>query len=184
MRSNYWLNEYDRNYLPYYCPYCQPSSYNYDRFYDEDFYNDYNSKSYNDYETTENYLVKYPIYGGDRFRSRSEIEDTAKTVFLDISKDLKFIESMPITKELMHYLILVIGDYINKNHEKFFGPIEKKASEIVAALRKDLYWVFDILAFFGVSPETAVSFVEDVVSKFLRELIPENREEQKSPMWG
>lgn len=184
MQSNYWLNEYDRNYLPYYCPYCQTSPYDYDRFYDEDFYNEYGSSDYKDYETTEDYLVKYPIYGGRNYRSRNEIEDTAKTVFLDISKDIKLVENMPIAKELMHYLILVIGDYINKNHEKFFGPIEKKASDIAAALRKDLYWIFDILAFFGVTPETAVSFVENVVSKFLRELIPENREEQKSPMWG
>ncbi|MFL0245436.1 hypothetical protein [Candidatus Clostridium stratigraminis] len=174
MRNNYWLNEYDGNYLPYYCPYCQSSQFAYDRFYDEDFYTEYSDNNYRDYEPTEDYLVRYPIYGGENYRSRNEIEDTAKSVFLDISKDLTLIENMPIAKELMHYIILVIGDYINKNHEKFFGPIEKKISEIATALRKDLYWIFDILAFFGVSPETAVSFVENVVSKFLRALIPQS----------
>jgi len=184
MQSNYWLNEYYRNYLPYYCPYCKPSFYDYDRLYEQDFYQDYSHNTYEAYKTTEDYLVSYPIYGGNKFRSRNEIENAAKSVFLDISKDLKLIESMPIAKELMHYLILVIGDYIDRNHEKFFGPTEKKVDEIVKALRKDLYWVFEILAFFGVSSDTAVSFVENVVSKFLRELMPENREEQNSPMWG
>lgn len=186
MQDNYWINEYYRNRVPFYfyCPYCKPYFNDYERGYGQEFDSGFKYDTNNVFETPEDLFVRYPIYGENKFRTRSEIEKIAKAVYEEISKDIKFLESMPITKELMHYLIKVIGDYIDKNHEKYIGPIEMKVEGLMKELRKDLYWVFEILALFGVTPEAAVYFVESVINKFLRELMPEKNEEQNSPMWG
>lgn len=175
-----------RQYVPFYfyCPYCELNLRNYEGYYEErigyGFKDNFNER----YETSEDFLVRYPIYGEDNIRAKKDMEKITKVIFEEISRDLKFLEGLPITKELMHFVIRVLADYINKNHVKFIDPIEMKIDGLMKALKKDLYWVFEILELFGVSPETAVSFVEKVVSIFLREIMPDKSKEEKSPMWG
>jgi translation elongation factor EF-G len=185
--QNYYLeNEYYRNHgsFYFYCPYCQPNFEEYQRFKEEDFNDEFPDDFYGKYEISEDSLVRYPIYGREDFRAKNDIDKIAKVIYDEISRDLKFVESMPITKELMHYVIMVIANYIDKNHDKFIGPIEIKIKGLMKALRKDLYWVFEILELFGVAHETVISFVENVISVFLREIMRENSKDQNSPMWG
>lgn len=171
MKNYYWGNEYYRNYDPFYfyCPYCQPSYEGNERF--------------GEYESSEDFLVRYPLYVEDNFRA-NDIEKITKVIYKEISRDLKFIESLPMGEELMHYVIKVIANYIDKNHGKFLDPIEIKIQGLMKALRKDLYWVFEIMELFGVEHEEIISFIENVVRVFLREIIQENSKEQNSPMWG
>lgn len=186
MQNGYWENKYYRNYAPiyFYCPYCQPNLADYERFNEENITYGLKDDFYGRYETTEDLLVRYPIYGRDNFRAENDIEKIAKVIYKEISKDLKLVESLPITKELMHFVIKVLADYIDKNHAKYIDPVEMKIQGLMKGLRKDLYWVFEILGLFGVKPETATSFVENVISIFLREIMPDKNKEQNSPMWG
>lgn len=186
MYNNYYENDYYRSNAPCYfnCPYCQPIYEVYNRFNEGQFEEEYPLDMYEDFEGPFDLAVRYPIYGNSYYRNRMELDEMAKMIFDEIVKDTKYIAGLPVTHELLHYIIKVVTEYLNEHHDKYIEPIEQKVQIMQNEIRKDLKWVFDILAVFGVTPQMAVDFIGEVVKIFLLQIVPVNAAEQNSPMWG
>lgn len=193
---NYFEDDYYRNNAAYYnCPFCQPYYEEYYRYEEEDLEEEY-TETFDEFDeeqfhedfygdTGESYenMIRYPIYNEAGFRGNEEVEALSGAVLKEIMLNAKYIAAMPIARELIEYLVKEVVNYLNTYHKNYLDSMEKEVEALINAIKKDMYWVMEILAVFGVTPEMAANFIEDIVKAFLKQIMPVSGTEN-SPMWG
>lgn len=103
------------------------------------------------------------------------IENVAANVMKEATNIFKDIQKFIKDTKLVEYLLVCLVTYICRNYYKYKDVIEEKTDELVDEIKRNLPWVFDILALFNVTPAMVDDFLDNLIKVTvmnLRKLIP------------
>jgi hypothetical protein len=105
-------------------------------------------------------------------RTPRGVERVVRKVEKDTRNELKELERIGITPGLSNYLITSMVSYMDRNYNRYKGSLDQKVQAAHRDLRRDLYWIFDILRVMSASPSTISRLIETVVKVSLKHLSP------------
>lgn len=155
------------------CYYCCPMMQNYYRAYQPNHYN-FNRMTPENSQMYREYMSGYSNYNNNQM-SKPEIIKVVDMVKKDQKSLLQSIQQFIADTKLLNYLLAALITYICRNYNKYKDVIDEKTDELVEDLRKNLPWVFDILALFDITPEMVDDFLDNLIRSTvmgIRKLLP------------
>lgn len=107
--------------------------------------------------------------------SKPEINKVVNMVQKNQMSLLQSIQKFIKDTKLLNYLLAALITYICRNYNKYKDVIDEKTDELVEDMKKNLPWVFDILAVFDVTPEMVDDFLDNIIRSTvmgIRKLLP------------
>lgn len=92
-----------------------------------------------------------------------QVNQVVEMVKKDQMNVFKGIQQFIKDTRLFDYLLAAVVAYIFNNYKKYENVIDEKTDEFVEDLRRNLPWVFDILALFDVTPAMVDKFLDDLI---------------------
>ncbi len=149
------------------CYYCCPMMQKYCRAYQPEYppmYREYMGGYSNSNNDNNNIQMTKPEI--------NKVVDMVKKNQLSLLQSIqKFIKDT----KLLNYLLAALITYICRNYNKYKDVIDEKTDELVEDMKKNLPWVFDILAVFDITPEMVDDFLDNIIRSTvmgIRKLLP------------
>ncbi len=137
-------------------------------------------KYYRDYQPENppmyrEYMNGHSNYNNNIQMSKPEINKVVNMVKKDQMSLLQGIQKFIADTKLLNYLLAALITYICRNYNKYKDVIDEKTDELVEDMKKNLPWVFDILAIFDITPEMVDDFLDNTIKSTvmgIRKLLP------------
>jgi hypothetical protein len=121
------------------------------------------------------YMGGHSNYNNNIQMSKPEINKVVNMVKKDQMSLLQGIQKFIADTKLLNYLLAALITYICRNYNKYKDVIDEKTDELVEDMKRNLPWVFDILAVFDVTPEMVDDFLDNIIRSAvmgIRKLLP------------
>jgi hypothetical protein len=170
---NYYTpNQYADPTCYYWCPVMQK----YYRTYQPNHY-DFNHITPENPPMHREYMSGYSNYNNNdnNQMSNPEINKVVTMVKKEHKSLLQSIQQFIADTKLLNYLLAALITYICKNYNKYKDVIDEKTDELVEDMKRNLPWVFDILAVFDITPEMVDDFLDNLIRATvmgIRKLLP------------
>jgi hypothetical protein len=97
-------------------------------------------------------------------RAPQDVNRVMRIIYRSAAREIAEIIRAGMDRRLLDYLIRSMVTFIDRNYDRYRGTLQQKVQAATRDIRRELYWIFDIMRIFGISPATQARLTNSVVT--------------------